>query len=90
LPFTIFGKSSLIKSNCPDGERKKENLKLTNAISSLITDDLKKNTKHECFEHAAQITIFQGSIIIIIVILSTNLNKKFHKKGWILKISSLQ
>jgi hypothetical protein len=35
-------------------------------------------------------TIFQGSIIIIIVILSTNINKKFHKKGWILKISSLQ
>jgi hypothetical protein len=25
----------------------KENLKLTNKISSLITDDLKKNTKHE-------------------------------------------
>jgi hypothetical protein len=25
----------------------KENLKLTNTISSLITDDLKKNTKHE-------------------------------------------
>jgi protein-arginine kinase activator protein McsA len=33
----------------------KENLKLTNTISSLITDDLKKNTKHESFEHAAQI-----------------------------------
>jgi hypothetical protein len=25
----------------------KENLKLTNTISFLITDDLKKNTKHE-------------------------------------------
>jgi hypothetical protein len=25
----------------------KENLKLTNTISSLITDDLKKNTTHE-------------------------------------------
>jgi hypothetical protein len=33
----------------------KENLKLTNTISSLITDDLKKNTKHESLEHAAQI-----------------------------------
>jgi hypothetical protein len=33
----------------------KENLKLTNKISSLITDDLKKNTKHESLEHAAQI-----------------------------------
>jgi hypothetical protein len=32
----------------------KENLKLTNTISSLITDDLKKNTKHESLEHAAQ------------------------------------
>ena len=31
----------------------KENLKLTNKISSLITDDLKKNTKHESLEHAA-------------------------------------
>ena len=30
-------------------------LKLTNTISSLITDDLKKNTKHESLEHAAQI-----------------------------------
>jgi hypothetical protein len=30
----------------------KENLKLTNNISSLITDDLKKNTKHESLEHA--------------------------------------
>jgi hypothetical protein len=29
----------------------KENLKLTNTISSLITDDLKKNTKHESLEH---------------------------------------
>jgi hypothetical protein len=35
--------------------REKENLKLTNKISSLITDDLKKNTKHESLEHAAQI-----------------------------------
>jgi hypothetical protein len=52
----------------------KENLKLTSKISSLITDDLKKNTKHESLEHAAQIL----------------LNKKFQKKGWILKISSLQ
>ena len=33
----------------------KENLKLTNKISSLITDDLKKNTKHESLAHAAQI-----------------------------------
>jgi hypothetical protein len=33
----------------------KENLKLTNKISSLITDDLKKNRKHESLEHAAQI-----------------------------------
>jgi hypothetical protein len=33
----------------------KENLKLTNNISSLITDDLKKNTKHKSLEHAAQI-----------------------------------
>ena len=33
----------------------KENLKLTNKMSSLITDDLKKNTKHERLEHAAQI-----------------------------------
>jgi hypothetical protein len=33
----------------------KENLKLTSKISSLITDDLKKNTKHESLEHAAQI-----------------------------------
>ena len=33
----------------------KENLKLTNTISSFITDDLKKNTKHESLEHAAQI-----------------------------------
>jgi hypothetical protein len=33
----------------------KVNLKLTNTISSLITDDLKKNTKHESLEHAAQI-----------------------------------
>jgi hypothetical protein len=33
----------------------KENLKLTNTISSLITDDLKKNTKHESLEDAAQI-----------------------------------
>jgi hypothetical protein len=33
----------------------KENLKLTNKISSLITDDLKKNTKHESLEHAAYI-----------------------------------
>jgi hypothetical protein len=33
----------------------KENLKLTNTISSLITNDLKKNTKHESLEHAAQI-----------------------------------
>jgi hypothetical protein len=32
----------------------KENLKLTSKISSLITDDLKKNTKHESLEHAAQ------------------------------------
>ena len=32
----------------------KENLKLTNTISSLITDDL-KNRKHESLEHAAQI-----------------------------------
>ena len=32
----------------------KENLKLTNKVSS-ITDDLKKNTKHESLEHAAQI-----------------------------------
>ena len=30
-------------------------LTLTNKISSLITDDLKKNTKHEILEHAAQI-----------------------------------
>ena len=34
---------------------KKENLKLTNKMSSLITNDLKKNTKHESLEHAAQI-----------------------------------
>jgi hypothetical protein len=27
----------------------KENLKLTNKISSLITDDLKKNRKHESY-----------------------------------------
>ena len=33
----------------------KENLKLTRKISSLITDDLKKNTKHESLEHSAQI-----------------------------------
>ena len=33
----------------------KENLKLTNTISSLTTDDLKKNTKHESLEHAPQI-----------------------------------
>ena len=33
----------------------KENLKLTSKISSVITDDLKKNTKHESLEHAAQI-----------------------------------
>jgi hypothetical protein len=33
----------------------KENLKLTSKISSLITDDLKKNSKHESLEHAAQI-----------------------------------
>ena len=32
-----------------------ENLKLTNNISYLITDDLKKNTKHKSLEHAAQI-----------------------------------
>jgi hypothetical protein len=50
LPFTIFGKSSLIKPNCPDGERK---LKINKKNSSLITDDLKKNTKHESLEHAA-------------------------------------
>ena len=36
--------------------REKENLKLTNKISSLITDDLKKNRKHESLvEHAAQV-----------------------------------
>lgn len=33
----------------------KENLKLTNKISSFITNDLKKNRKHESLEHAAQI-----------------------------------
>jgi hypothetical protein len=33
----------------------KEILKLTNTISSLITDDLRKNRKHGSLEHAAQI-----------------------------------
>ena len=52
LPFTIFGKSC---SSNQIALMEKENLKLTNTISSLITDDLKKNTKHESLEHAAQI-----------------------------------
>jgi hypothetical protein len=43
----------------------KENLKLKNKISSLITDDLKKNRKHENLDHAAQILF--GHIFVTVI-----------------------
>jgi hypothetical protein len=50
----------------------KENLKLTNTISSLITDDLKKNTKHESLEHAAQIlrNVIKLYVFVIFCVIS--------------------
>jgi hypothetical protein len=41
----------------------KENLKLTNTISSLITDDLKKNTKHESLEHS--LSAYENNPVVI-------------------------
>ena len=38
-------------------QREKENLKLTNKISSLITGDIQKNRNHESLNHAAQIVV---------------------------------
>jgi hypothetical protein len=35
----------------------KENLKLTNTISSLITGDIQKNRNYESLNHAAQIVV---------------------------------
>jgi hypothetical protein len=61
----------------------KENLKLTNKMSYLITGDIKKNKNHESHEKQDICNFSSLSVEEI-------QNKKFHKKGWILKISSLQ
>jgi hypothetical protein len=38
-------------------QMEKENLKLTNKMSYLITGDIKKNKNHESLDHAAQIVV---------------------------------